>query len=124
MQVYALRALSTELELSAFFAVFLQGIQVPLAFYILQNPEFWNNKLRAHNPESFTLMILSAGYFLHDFVHSVIHVKEEGVEYVFHGGASLFVYLGALLFNPPAFHFYGAGFILWEVSSCFLHFGK
>mmetsp|Transcript_29843 Transcript_29843/g.77328 ORF Transcript_29843/g.77328 Transcript_29843/m.77328 type:complete len:257 (+) Transcript_29843:1234-2004(+) len=98
-------------------------MQVPLALYILQTPSFWEHKLRAHSPESFTLIIFSAGYFLHDFLHSAIHVKDEGIEYVFHGGASMFVYWGALFFTPPAFHFYGAGFILWEVSSCFLHFG-
>jgi hypothetical protein len=70
-------------------------------------------------------MLLAAGYFLHDFIFSAIHWKVEGLEYVFHGGASLFVYLGALFWGrPAAFHFYGAGFILWEVSSCFLHLGK
>lgn len=46
--------------------------------------------------------------------------------YVIHGAGCTAVYAGTLVLGDlarrPMFHYYGAGFMMWEVSSYFLHF--
>lgn len=55
-------------------------VQLPLAFSILlgEEPNFWANKVLTTSTKSYTLMLISSGYFMHDFIHSAVNVKIEG----------------------------------------------
>lgn len=97
-------------------------IQVPLAILVLCNPAFWHDRLHHSSPLSFAMVIISSGYFMHDTVHAIEFVSVQGPAYILHGLGCSAVFLFSLLQSPPALHFYGAGFLLWEVSSFFVHF--
>uniref|UniRef100_A0A7S0S185 TLC domain-containing protein n=1 Tax=Chlamydomonas leiostraca TaxID=1034604 RepID=A0A7S0S185_9CHLO len=101
-------------------------IQVPLALYILAQPQFRQDRVGAHSAASRALLVISSGYFIHDFFHALSHLDVQGWGYVIHGIGCTAVYGISLVMGDvtraPRFHFYGAGFMLWELSSYFLHF--
>lgn len=53
-------------------------IQLPIAALVLASPAFWEDRVHAHNLTSRVLLIISSGYFLHDFIHALEHVAVQG----------------------------------------------
>jgi hypothetical protein len=59
--------------------------QVPVAVCVLSDKAMWADRLFAHTSLSTTMVVISCGYFLHDFVHCIENVRVQGVSYVIHG---------------------------------------
>lgn len=53
-------------------------IQLPLALYILAQPEFRADRAHAHSPASRALLVISSGYFIHDLLHALSHLDVQG----------------------------------------------
>ncbi|KAM3582719.1 hypothetical protein VKS41_005359 [Umbelopsis sp. WA50703] len=62
---------------------------------------------------------LSCGYFLWDMVTGIRYVKYQGIGMAFHGVASFLVFI---LAYRPFFNYYGAVFMMYEMSTPFLNF--
>ncbi|KAF8067209.1 glpF [Scenedesmus sp. PABB004] len=95
-------------------------IQVPLALVILADPYFNRSPIYARDAFSTLVMAISAGYFLYDTVECVARLQHEGTDFLLHGVFCLVVF--ANLTYTGYMHFYGAGFLLWELSTPFMHF--
>eukprot|EP00199_Chlamydomonas_sp_CCMP681_P003035 CAMPEP_0119101910 /NCGR_PEP_ID=MMETSP1180-20130426/815_1 /TAXON_ID=3052 ORGANISM="Chlamydomonas cf sp, Strain CCMP681" /NCGR_SAMPLE_ID=MMETSP1180 /ASSEMBLY_ACC=CAM_ASM_000741 /LENGTH=162 /DNA_ID=CAMNT_0007086093 /DNA_START=311 /DNA_END=799 /DNA_ORIENTATION=+ len=68
------------------------------------------------------MAIISAAYFVHDMIHSLEHYNVQGMSYVIHGLGCACIYMYALFQTPTVLHLYGAGFLMWELSSFPVHF--
>eukprot|EP00878_Enallax_costatus_P018026 GHUV01018954.1.p1 GENE.GHUV01018954.1~~GHUV01018954.1.p1 ORF type:complete len:212 (+),score=22.03 GHUV01018954.1:531-1166(+) len=95
-------------------------IQIPLAIFILLDPYYNKNAIWAKDDFSTLVMAVSAGYFLYDTLECIVRIKHEGVDFLLHGIFCFVVFTN--LAHTGYFHFYGAGFLLWELSTPFIHF--
>lgn len=60
------------------------------------------------------------GYFLYDTLECILRFEHEGPEFLAHGVFCLAVF-GALV-HIRCVHWFGAGFLMWEISTPFVHF--
>ncbi|EIN07165.1 DUF887-domain-containing protein [Punctularia strigosozonata HHB-11173 SS5] len=89
---------------------------IPLAFRALHVPRLAQDKAFGWDDRHGTLAAVACGYFLWDSVESAVHYIDVG--FVIHGLACLAIY--ALSFKP-FLAYYGARFLLWELSTPFLN---
>eukprot|EP00882_Tetradesmus_deserticola_P004986 GHRQ01005255.1.p1 GENE.GHRQ01005255.1~~GHRQ01005255.1.p1 ORF type:complete len:280 (+),score=77.26 GHRQ01005255.1:161-1000(+) len=95
-------------------------IQIPLGLVILLDPFYNRNAIWARDDFSSLVMAISAGYFLYDTLECMYRLKHEGWDFLLHGVFCLTVY--SFLTHTGYLHFYGAGFLMWELSTPFMHF--
>ncbi|WIA12745.1 hypothetical protein OEZ86_006072 [Tetradesmus obliquus] len=95
-------------------------IQIPLGLFILLDPFYNRNAIWARDDFSTLVMAISAGYFLYDTLECMYRIKHEGWDFLLHGVFCLMVY--SFLTHTGYLHFYGAGFLMWELSTPFMHF--
>ncbi|CAL8472096.1 g11638 [Coccomyxa elongata] len=92
-------------------------IQIPLALWVMGTPEVNANRLLAKTPASMLMLCISAGYFLYDAAVSIL--RYEGIAYLMHGMVACVLYTyGAL---TGFLGYYGAAFLMWEVSTPFVY---
>ncbi|KAF8263047.1 DUF887-domain-containing protein [Lactarius quietus] len=89
---------------------------LPLAARCLHIPALTADRAFGWDPRVGTLFAVTSGYFLWDSVVCLVHF--EGFGFMMHGFACLLVYLNAF---RPFVAYYGARFLLWELSTPFLN---
>jgi hypothetical protein len=94
-------------------------LQVPLALSILLDPRFARDALFFSTPFSRLVMLVSAGYFLYDTLECLWRFDHEGPEFLLHGVMCFVTY--AQLYRSRQMNWLGAGFLLWELSTPFMH---
>jgi hypothetical protein len=94
-------------------------LQVPLALRILRDPRFAGDALFFSTPFSRAVMLVSAGYFLYDTLECIWRFEHEGPEFLLHGVMCFVTY--AQLYTSRQMNWLGAGFLLWELSTPFMH---
>ncbi|KAF6256066.1 TLC domain-containing protein [Scenedesmus sp. NREL 46B-D3] len=91
--------------------------QIPIAFTVLLDPAVNHDTIYGHTHLSSLMCLVSSGYFLYDTL--VVMARREGGGMMVHAACCLFVYTYAVYsFN---LHFFGAGFLMWELSTLFVH---
>uniref|UniRef100_A0A383WC65 TLC domain-containing protein n=1 Tax=Tetradesmus obliquus TaxID=3088 RepID=A0A383WC65_TETOB len=94
------------------------AIQIPIAFMVLLDPAVNHDTIYGHTHLSTLMCLISSGYFLYDIF--VVIARREGGGMLVHAACCLFVYTYAVY--SFYLHFFGAGFLLWELSTPFVHF--
>ncbi|KAI0261345.1 DUF887-domain-containing protein [Gloeopeniophorella convolvens] len=89
---------------------------LPLTARCLHIPALAADRAFGWDPRAGTLLGVASGYFLWDSIVSLVHF--EGVGFVVHGLACLIIYVNAF---RPFLAYYGARFLLWELSTPFLN---
>ncbi|EFJ41140.1 hypothetical protein VOLCADRAFT_98909 [Volvox carteri f. nagariensis] len=96
------------------------SIQVPVGLLILMEASFQSDRVYANSSLSYAMCYLSAGYFLHDLIMCAMRFALEGPLYTIHALACHLAYtFGAV---TGFLHFHGAAFLMWEISTPFVHF--
>jgi len=95
-------------------------IQIPLGLIILTDEYFYSDPALARDDFSTLVMAVSAGYFFYDTLECIVNFKTEGPEFLLHGVMCFVVYI--LLTFTGVMHWFGAGFLMWELSTPFMHF--
>ncbi|KAL1925062.1 uncharacterized protein VTP21DRAFT_4716 [Calcarisporiella thermophila] len=89
------------------------------ALRILLDDSLGRDRVFGYNEFAGNVYAFSCGYFLWDGIVSLMHVKENGVGFVIHGFSCFAVYLFSF---RPFLNYYGAVFLLFELSTPFLNF--
>ncbi|KAI8469864.1 MAG: TLC domain-containing protein [Monoraphidium minutum] len=97
-------------------------VQVPLGLMILTDPAFYSgtSRLLASSDFSTLVMAISAGYFAYDTLECIVRYEHEGPEFLLHGVFCFIVF--STLTAIGRMHWFGAGFLMWELSTPFMHF--
>jgi hypothetical protein len=95
------------------------AVAVPLAIYVMQQPETLRDRLHASTPASTVMIAFSAGYFMHDLFTCVRWFDEWGWPFLMHGLFCTILYTYGLITGH--LHFYGGMFLLWELSTPFVY---
>ncbi|KAF9192545.1 hypothetical protein BGZ51_005341 [Haplosporangium sp. Z 767] len=90
---------------------------------ILSTPLLWNetlmqNKIFGYDFYAGQVYAIACGYFLWDTIHSIRHMKEFGLGFVFHGFCSFSVFIFSF---RPFLQYYGSVFLMFELSTPFLN---
>ncbi|KAF9437212.1 hypothetical protein BGZ76_001615 [Entomortierella beljakovae] len=93
-------------------------IVVALAIPILLDEELKKDRIFGYDFYAGQVYAISCGYFLWDTVHSIRNIKAFGVGFVFHGVCSFSVFI---LSFRPFLNYYGAVFLMYEISTPFLN---
>ncbi|KXZ51310.1 hypothetical protein GPECTOR_13g797 [Gonium pectorale] len=94
-------------------------IQIPLGILILMDARFRNDRVYMSTNLSYAMTYISAGYFFHDLVMCIIRFSLEGPFYLTH---ALFCCTAYTFGNYSGFlHYHGAAFLMWEISTPFVH---
>lgn len=95
-------------------------LQVGLAFIVLGDKSMWRDPFHSVSPMSQFVLIVSAGFFIWDFLVCLARARDEGLPFVLHG------LLCSIFYNYTVFtgnfHIYGCAFLLWECSTPFTQF--
>lgn len=94
-------------------------LQVPLAYRILTDPAFRADAMFYATPFSRLVMLISAGYFLYDTLECLWRFEHEGAEFLLHGVMCFVTY--SQLYRSAQMNWLGAGFLMWELSTPFMH---
>lgn len=94
-------------------------IQVPLAFYVMNQPEVNQNKLYGMTRASKALNAIGAGFFLQDMVQVIRRFDVVGVGMLLHAGVCCPIYMYSSLQQRA--QYFSAGHMLWEISTPFVH---
>lgn len=94
-------------------------LQVPLALRVLRDPFFKNDVMFSATPFSRLVMLVSAGYFFYDTLECVWRYEHEGPEFLLHGVMCFVTY--SQLYRSGQMHWLGCGFLMWELSTPFMH---
>ena len=94
-------------------------IQIPLALVVMHQPQIKDNKLYGVTPASKALNAISAGFFLQDIIQVTKNSKTAGPAMMLHAGVCCPIYVFAMKQQKASF--FSAGFILWELSTPFVH---
>lgn len=94
-----------------------------LLVVILSIPIFWdeeliNDKVFGYDTYAGNVYAIACGYFLWDAMVSLYHVKESGIGFVLHGTCCFGVFLFAY---RPFLNYYGAVFLMFEISTPFVN---
>ncbi|CAD7698007.1 unnamed protein product [Ostreobium quekettii] len=101
-------------------ATFLHNlIVIPLALWALRDPALWEDDLAGVTRLSEVTLGVATGFFIFDAAACGMRLKEEGFQFLMHGAlCALFFTLTVL---TGGFHFYGCAYLLWELSTAFVH---
>ncbi|KAG0316839.1 hypothetical protein BGZ99_006642 [Dissophora globulifera] len=91
---------------------------VLLAAPALQNETLLKDKVFGYEYSCAQVFAVACGYFLWDTFFSILHIKEFGVGFVFHGICSFTVYIFSF---RPFLQYYGNVFLMYEMSTPFLN---
>jgi hypothetical protein len=94
-------------------------VQIALALAVLADPAFRADVMFRASPLSRLVMLVSAGYFFYDALECVWRYEHEGPEFLLHGVMCFLTY--AQLYRSGQMHWLGAGFLMWELSTPFMH---
>lgn len=94
-------------------------IQIPFALYLLNDELLQSDHIYANTPLSKVCMTITAGYFMVDLFICIWKYNDEGPLYLMHAAFSFFSFAYGVINNM--LHFYGAAFIMWELSTPFVH---
>jgi hypothetical protein len=94
-------------------------LQVPLAFQILRSAAFRADPMFFATDFSRLVMLISAGYFAYDTLECIWRFEHEGPEFLLHGVMCFVTY--AQLYRSGQMNWLGAGFLMWELSTPFMH---
>ncbi|GJJ73638.1 hypothetical protein EMPS_05996 [Entomortierella parvispora] len=94
-----------------------------VSIVLLSAPLLWNeallqNKIFGYDFYGGQVYAVACGYFLWDTLHSIRHIKEFGVGFVFHGLCSFSVFIFSF---RPFLQYYGSVFLMFELSTPFLN---
>ncbi|CAG8563599.1 12275_t:CDS:2, partial [Acaulospora morrowiae] len=89
-------------------------LSIPLFF----EEELVKDKVFGYNYYAGNVYSVACGYFLWDALISLYHVKEFGVGFVLHGACCFGVFIFAY---RPFLNYYGAVFLMYEISTPFLN---
>ncbi|KAF9967622.1 hypothetical protein BGZ70_008833 [Mortierella alpina] len=94
-----------------------------IAIVLLSTPLLWNetlmqNKIFGYDFYAGQVYAIACGYFLWDTIHSIRHMKEFGIGFVFHGFCSFSVFIFSF---RPFLQYYGSVFLMFELSTPFLN---
>ncbi|KAF9350378.1 hypothetical protein BGX26_011429 [Mortierella sp. AD094] len=89
-----------------------------LAAPLLWNETLMKNKIFGYDYYAGQVYSVACGYFLWDTLHSIRHMKEFGIGFVFHGLCSFSVFM---LGFRPFLQYYGSVFLMFELSTPFLN---
>ncbi|KAI0039898.1 DUF887-domain-containing protein [Auriscalpium vulgare] len=89
---------------------------LPLALAQMDSAALEHERVFGWDDSAGALFAISSGYFLYDTLASLVYY--EGLGFVLHGVSCLCIY--ALAFRPFLAYF-GARFLLWELSTVFLN---
>eukprot|EP00879_Flechtneria_rotunda_P026407 GHRR01028156.1.p1 GENE.GHRR01028156.1~~GHRR01028156.1.p1 ORF type:complete len:214 (+),score=55.67 GHRR01028156.1:572-1213(+) len=95
------------------------AVQIPIAVLVLLDPAVNHNTIYGHTHLSTLMCLISSGYFVYDLIVILLRFNHEGFAFLIHAVCCLFVYAYAVY--SWYLHFFGAGFLLWELSTPFLH---
>ncbi|CAD7695980.1 unnamed protein product [Ostreobium quekettii] len=95
------------------------AIQVPFALYLLSDETMQSDHIYAFTPMSQLCMCITAGYFLVDLLICIWKYHEEGPLYLMHASFAFVLFAHGVISNLN--HYYGAAFLMWEVSTPFVH---
>ena len=93
--------------------------KIPVAVTVLLDPALRASGIYAFSRASSAMVLVSSGYFLWDLAQVLLRYEREGAAYLVHAACCLFVY-GYAVFSGYL-HYYGAAFLLWELSTPFVH---
>ncbi|KAF9415757.1 hypothetical protein BGZ94_010404 [Podila epigama] len=90
---------------------------------LLSAPLLWNetllqDKIFGYDYNAGQVYAIACGYFLWDTLHSIRHVKDFGIGFVFHGFCSFSVFIFSF---RPFLQYYGSVFLMFELSTPFLN---
>ncbi|KAL3141733.1 hypothetical protein ABBQ32_004415 [Trebouxia sp. C0010 RCD-2024] len=94
-------------------------IVVPLAIATLTDPRMIKDRLYNTSPTSTTMLAIASGYFVHDLVVCTKQLSTWGPAYLLHALFCSLLYCYGLL--SGVLHYYGAMFLLWELSTPFVY---
>lgn len=94
-------------------------IVVPLAISVLLDPTMIKDRLYSTTPKSTTMLAVASGYFVHDLVVCALQLQTWGPAYLFHALFCSLLYCYG--FFSQVLHYYGAMFLLWELSTPFVY---
>ncbi|EIM89588.1 DUF887-domain-containing protein [Stereum hirsutum FP-91666 SS1] len=97
-------------------SMFHSLLVVPIAFRSLDVPALDHDRAFGWDDSVAKLYAISSGYFVWDSVESLIHYEDIG--FTVHALACLGIYLFSF---RPFLAYYGARFLLWEISTPFLN---
>ncbi|KAI9202816.1 TLC domain-containing protein [Polychytrium aggregatum] len=89
-----------------------------LAAPMLLDQELRHDRVFGNNSYSGTVLAIACGYFLWDSLIVLSYVHEAGVGFVIHGFSCLLTYVTSF---RPVLNFYGAVFLMFELSTPFLN---
>ncbi|CAB4424859.1 unnamed protein product [Rhizophagus irregularis] len=94
-----------------------------LLIVLLSIPIFWDeelikDKVFGYDNYAGNVYSIACGYFLWDALVSLYHVREFGIGFVLHGTCCFGVFLFAY---RPFLNYYGAVFLMFEISTPFLN---
>ncbi|KAF9986344.1 hypothetical protein BGZ65_007926 [Modicella reniformis] len=89
-----------------------------LAAPLLWDEPLIQNKVFGHDSYAGQVYAVTCGYFLWDTLHSIRHMKEFGIGFVFHGFCSFSVFMFSF---RPFLQYYGSVFLMFELSTPFLN---
>ncbi|KAG0024367.1 hypothetical protein BGZ81_007738 [Podila clonocystis] len=94
-----------------------------ITIVILATPLLWNetllqDKIFGYDFHAGQVYAVACGYFLWDTLHSIRHVKDFGIGFVFHGFCSFSVFIYSF---KPFLQYYGSVFLMFELSTPFLN---
>lgn len=95
------------------------AIQIPLGLILLLDPHCYNDRITGTTPLSRTTMLISAGFFGHDLIMCLKRFASEGPLYTFHAAVCHAAYTFAI--HTGFLHYHGAAFLMWELSTPFVH---
>ncbi|KAF9212234.1 hypothetical protein CPC16_001041 [Podila verticillata] len=94
-----------------------------ITIVVLATPLLWNetllqDRIFGYDFHAGQVYAVACGYFLWDTLHSVRHVKDFGIGFVFHGFCSFSVFIFSF---RPFLQYYGSVFLMFELSTPFLN---
>ncbi|KAI8073039.1 TLC domain-containing protein [Gongronella butleri] len=89
------------------------------SFYILSDGVLANDRVFGYSYWCANIYSISCGYFLWDTFVALHYVKYQGISMVCHGLASFAVFIFSY---KPFVNYYGAIFLMYELSTIFLNF--
>jgi len=85
---------------------------------VLTDSELMKDKVFGYDKNAGNVYAIACGYFLWDACTSIKNVNEFGLSFVFHGLSSFAVFIFSF---RPFLNYYGAVFLMYELSTPFLN---
>ncbi|ORE07948.1 DUF887-domain-containing protein [Rhizopus microsporus var. microsporus] len=89
------------------------------SFFILFDNSLEHDRVFGYTKWAADIYSISCGYFLWDTITAIYFYKDQGISMVLHGIASFSVFIFSF---RPFVNYYGAIFLMYELSTIFLNF--